>query len=99
MTDSDLLHALRDCYDPILRRNIVELKRVQSATLVPDNEAPGAGIPGVPQRFIARLVLLAPGADDAANAQFQAQVENRLLGIEAISRVEITLLPALFPIL
>lgn len=99
MTDADLIDALRDCYDPLLRRNIVDLKRVEAATLVPDDDAPGAGIVGVPQRYIAHLRLVAPSADEAANAQFRAMVENRLLGLEAISRVEITLLPALFPIL
>jgi hypothetical protein len=37
--------------------------------------------------------------DEAANSQLSAQIENRLLGLEAISRVTVTLLPALFPIL
>ena len=99
MTESDLLHALRDCYDPVLRRNIVELKRVQAATLTPDLDAPRSGIAGVPPRYVARISVLAPGSDEAANAQFTAQIENRLLGLETITRVEITLLPALFPIL
>jgi len=94
MTDADLLAALRDCYDPLLRRNIVELGLVRSAHLTPDSDAPGQ-IP----RLIAHIQLTAPTSDETANAQLTAQVENRLLGLESISHVQIKLLPALFPIL
>ena len=99
MTDADLLTLLRDCYEPVLRRNIVDAGLLRSATLLPDDEAPGAGVSGVPPRFHAHITLFAPGNDDAANAQLAAQIENRLLGIASISRVTLTLLPALFPIL
>ena len=94
MTDPDLLAALRDCYDPLLRRNIVDLNLVRSAHLTPDLEAPGP-IP----RFTAHIQLTAPTTDEAANAQLQAQIENRLMGLEPISTVQITLLPPLFSIL
>ena len=94
MTDADLLAALRDCYDSLLRRNIVDLNLVRSAHLTPDPEAPGP-IP----RFIAHIQLTAPTADEAANTQLTAQIENRLLGIESISCTNITLLPPLFAIL
>jgi metal-sulfur cluster biosynthetic enzyme len=99
MTDADLLAALRDCYHPVLRRNIVDLDLVRSASLAPDSNAPGANVPGVPQKFIAHLTLTAPTSDDTANAHFVAQIENRLLSLPSISRVDLTLLPALFPIL
>ena len=99
MTDADLLAALCDCYHPVLRRNIVDLDLVRSATLTPDFDAPGANSPGVPRKFIAHLTLTSPTSDETANAHFRAQVENRLLGLPTISRVELTLLPALFPIL
>jgi hypothetical protein len=98
MTDADLLHALRDCYTAT-RRNIVEAGLVRTAHLTPDPEAPGTNIPGVPPRFLATITLHAPATDDATNAQLLAQIENRLLGLESISRVHLTLLPALFPIL
>jgi len=98
MHDADLLTLLRDCYLPT-RRNIVDAALVRSATLTPDADAPGATIPGVPTRYLATISLYAPGTDEAANAQLLALIENRLLGVEAISRVHITLLPALFPIL
>jgi metal-sulfur cluster biosynthetic enzyme len=99
VTPDDLTSALRDCYDPLLRRNIVELNLVRSATLTRDEEAPGATIPGVPPRYIAQIRLIAPGTNDDANAQLVAQIENRLAGLPAISRSTIELLAPAFPIL
>lgn len=93
----DLLHLLRDCYAN--QRNIVDAGLIQSATLTPDPDAPGTSIPGLPPRHLARITLHAPGSDETANLQLVAQIENRLLGLPSISRVEVTLLPALFPIL
>jgi hypothetical protein len=105
MTDADLLHLLRDCYAPA-GPNIVAAGLVRCATLTPDPDAPGTAIPDLPPRFIAHIALHAidtsgssGDATDSANAQLRAQIENRLLGLPAISRVEVTLLPALFPIL
>jgi metal-sulfur cluster biosynthetic enzyme len=99
VTHADLLASLRDCYDPLLRRNIVELNLVRSATLTRDEEAPGATIPGVPPRYIVHIQLMAPGTDDAANAQLVAQIENRLAGLPAVSRSTVELLAPAFPIL
>jgi hypothetical protein len=98
----DLHDLLRDCYTQSPGQagpNIVAAGLVRSATLTPDPDAPGSTIPGLPPRHIAHITLHAPTSDDAANAQLVAQIENRLLGLPTISRVEVTLLPALFPIL
>ncbi len=100
MTEADLIRALRDCYEPgPARRNLVDAGLINSATLTLDTDAPGHNIPGVHPRYLASIRLFAPGADEAANAQLLAQIENRLLGIPTISRVSLTLLPTLFPIL
>ena len=99
MTDADLVNALRDCYDTLQPRNIVDLGLVQSASLTTDYQAPGANIRGVPPRYIAHITLRAPSSDDTRNAQLRAQIENRLAGLPEISRTEIDMLPALFPIL
>ncbi|MDE1154911.1 MAG: DUF59 domain-containing protein [Acidobacteriaceae bacterium] len=81
------------------RRNLVEASLVRSAVLVRDLDAPGQGIVGVPEKFIARVRIQAPSSDEALTAQMAAQIENRLAGIEAISRTELELLPPLFPML
>jgi metal-sulfur cluster biosynthetic enzyme len=99
MTDADLVNALRDCYDTPQQGNIVDVGLVQSATLTDDTEAPGANVRGVPPRYIAQIKLRAPGSDDIRNAQLRAQIANRLAGLPEISRTEIQMLPALFPIL
>ncbi|HTV08815.1 MAG TPA: hypothetical protein VMD97_07215 [Candidatus Aquilonibacter sp.] len=99
MTHDDLLRALRDCYDTVQQRNIMDLGLVQSATFTRDDDAPGANVRGIAPRFIAHITLRAPSNDEARNAQLRAQIENRLAGLPQISRTEIELLPALFPIL
>jgi metal-sulfur cluster biosynthetic enzyme len=95
VTDVDLREALRDCYDSRFRRNIVDMNLVRSATLRLDPESPRYAAP----RSVAHIHLTAPSTDEAATSQLVAQIENRLLGLEAISRVEIHLEPALFAIL
>lgn len=99
MTDADLFNALRDCYDTLQQRNIVDLGLVQSARLTRDTAAPGASVRGLPPRYIAHVTLRAPSSDDTRNAQLRAQIENRLAGLPEISHTEIEMLPALFPIL
>ncbi len=98
-TEGNLREALGSCYVPALRRDVVAAGLVRSAAVELDRTAPGAGIVGVPTRYVARVVLVAPGSDDAINAHLQAAVENILLGLPTISRAEVTVLPALFPIL
>ena len=99
MTDVDLVNALRDCYDTLQQRNIVELGLVQHATLEIDRDAPGANVRDVPTRYVAHITLRAPSSDDVRNAQLRAQIENRLAGLPEITRTEVEMLPALFPIL
>jgi len=99
ITNADLVNALRDCYDTLQQRNIVDLGLVQAAKLTRDTAAPGSSVRGVPPRYIARIKLRAPSSDDTRNAQLRAQIENRLAGLSEISRTEIEMLPALFPIL
>jgi metal-sulfur cluster biosynthetic enzyme len=96
LTESDILLALRDCYDPVLPCNIVELGLIRSIAITPDLEAPGANIPGVPQKHIVEIKIIPTQTEEAANAQLlaqlQAQIINRLAGIEAISHTTVTLL-------
>lgn len=91
-TEQTIQAALRDCYDPTLPCNIVDLGIVESLTLTPDPEAPGATIPGVPQKFRVTITLTPTTQDEAANAQLTAQIQNRLAGLESILHTEVILL-------
>jgi metal-sulfur cluster biosynthetic enzyme len=84
--------ALRDCYDPTLPCNIVDLGLVEAITLTPDPEAPGATVPGVPRKFRVTITLTPTTQDEAANAQLIAQIQNRLAGLETILHTEVTVL-------
>jgi metal-sulfur cluster biosynthetic enzyme len=92
LTESDILTALRDCYDPVLPCNIVDLGLVSSITITSDLEAPGAHILGVPQKHRIHIEITPTQTGEASEAQLTAQIANRLAGIEAVSHTEITLL-------
>jgi metal-sulfur cluster biosynthetic enzyme len=94
LTESDILQALRDCYDPVLPCNIVDLGVIRSITITPDPHAPGANIPNVPQKHTIQISLTPTQTDDSANAQLSAQISNRLAGLETVSRTTITLIDA-----
>jgi metal-sulfur cluster biosynthetic enzyme len=82
LTESNILEALRDCFDPTLPCNIVDLGLVRSLQIAPDPEAPGAGIPGVPQKHLIQIELALTNPTDEAAAQLTAQIRNRLAGLE-----------------
>jgi metal-sulfur cluster biosynthetic enzyme len=92
LTEATIREALRDCYDPELACNIVDLGLVYAIHLAPDPDAPGAGIPGVPSRHrvTISLGLASPESLEAA-AQLTAQIQNRLAAFETISRTEVNL--------
>ena len=98
-TEEDLRRALRDCFVPLQRRDVVAAGLVRSASVELDPDAPGAGIAGVAPRFLARVVLWSPSAEETAGTQLRALVENRLLGLREISRAEVSVVAPLFPIL
>ena len=82
LTESAILTALRDCYDPNLPCNIVDLGLVRSVSVAADPDAPGAGIPGVPQKHRIRVEFCLTNPTEEAEAQLAAQIRNRLAGIE-----------------
>ncbi|MCU1320246.1 MAG: hypothetical protein JWP98_1764 [Edaphobacter sp.] len=92
LTESDILMALRDCYDPEIPCNIVDLGLIQTITLRPDVEAPGTGIAGVPQKHRIEITLTPTNPTEASEAHLRAQIANRLAGLEAVSQTTITIL-------
>jgi metal-sulfur cluster biosynthetic enzyme len=92
LTEADIRAALRDCYDPEISCNIVDLGLVHSIAVMPDPEAPGAGIPGVPPRHRVSIALTLTSIIDPEDTALIAQIQNRLAAFETISRTEVTLL-------
>ena len=89
LSASAIRDALHDCYDPALPCNIVDLGLVRSLQVQPDLNAPGAGIPGVPERVHVHLAVTSTSPTDDSIAQLSAQIRNRLAGLEAVSRTDI----------
>ena len=89
LTEDAIRAALRDCYDPELQCNIVDLGLIYGVTMTLDRDAPGAGIAGVPARYrvAIQLTLTTPGCE--AQGQIVAQIENRLAAFESISKTEV----------
>jgi metal-sulfur cluster biosynthetic enzyme len=92
LTESDILKALRDCYDPVLPCNIVDLGLIHSLNITRDLDAPGTDIPGVPQKHIIEIALTPTQTDESSQAQLTAQITHRLAGLETVSRTTVTLL-------
>ena len=96
LTEADIRAALRDCYDAEIACNIVDLGLVHSIALIPDPDAPGANIPGVPPRHrvtIALTLSQIANPSESEDTPLIAQIQNRLAAFETISRTEVTLLP------
>ncbi|HWG16485.1 MAG TPA: hypothetical protein VN678_01395 [Acidobacteriaceae bacterium] len=93
LTEAVIVAALHDCYHPELGENLVDLGTVQNIALAPDPAAPGAGIPGVPQRQRVLINLVPPPvANEATNSQIAAIVCNRLAAFETVSSTEVVFL-------
>jgi len=93
LTPAAIRDALRDCYHPELSLNLVDLGAIADITLTPDSSAPGAGIPGVPQRHRVRIALTSPPtAHEATNSQIAAIIRNRLAAFEQIGAADVVLL-------
>ncbi len=92
-SEDQVREALRDCYDtanpygqPV---NIVDLGLVETISLALDEDAPGAGIPGVAPRYKLRVTLVPCTADEDSQTILGAQIINRLAGIPELSGAEI----------
>jgi metal-sulfur cluster biosynthetic enzyme len=91
LTEEDVRAALRDCYDPEVPCNIVDLGLVYRVGVTPDPDAPGAGIVGVPPRHRVRIELTLTSKGCPAHTQIIAQIEGRLSAFETISATTVDL--------
>jgi metal-sulfur cluster biosynthetic enzyme len=94
LTEAEVLAALRDCYDPEIRCNVVDLGLIRSVAIERDLDAPGTGIAGVPQKHIVTISLILTNPGETAEAQTRAQIVNRLAGLESVGRTTVTILDA-----
>ena len=97
LTAEDVRIALRDCFDPTLKLNVGALGLIESVEVTADPDAPGAGIPGVPQKKIVSIHLYRPTEDETSTAMLTELIRNRLFGFEETGSVEIELLDGWSP--
>jgi metal-sulfur cluster biosynthetic enzyme len=94
ITETDVLSALKDCYDPEVPVNIVDLGLIYGVKLQPDENS----TPAFPRQSVAiEMTLTTPHCP--AHTMMVEQVRNRLAGIPEISHTEVNLvwLPAWGP--
>ncbi|HTW62820.1 MAG TPA: iron-sulfur cluster assembly protein [Terracidiphilus sp.] len=86
LTEPDILAALRDCFDPELKLNLVDLGLIYKIEMSPDPDS----TPKWPrQRVKITMTLTTPQCP--ASGLMVEQVENRLAGIRDIGKVEVEL--------
>ena len=86
LAEADILAALRDCYDPEVKLNLVDLGLIYAVATSPDPDS----TPAWPrQRVKVTMTLTVPNCPAAG--LIIEQVHNRLAGIPDISKVEVEL--------
>jgi len=86
LTEEEIRTALKDCFDPEVPVNIVDLGLVYRIAVTPDPDAPGM----MPKhRVEIDITMTSPGCP--AHAQIIGQVQNRLAGVQGISETKVNL--------
>jgi metal-sulfur cluster biosynthetic enzyme len=86
LTEDDVLQALRDCYDPEIPVNIVDLGLIYRVTLTPDANSKRA-FPR--QRVQVVMTMTSPGCP--SHVMIMETVRNRLAGVPEISEAVVNL--------
>ncbi len=86
LNEEDVMQALRDCYDPEIPVNIVDLGLIYKVTLAPDPNAKRA-FPR--QRVEVEMTMTSRGCP--SHLTIMEQVRNRLAGIPEISDTQVNL--------
>jgi metal-sulfur cluster biosynthetic enzyme len=86
LSEADVLNALRDCYDPELPVNIVDLGLIYRVMVTPDARSKRA----FPRQCVAvEMTMTSRGCP--SHVQIMEQVRNRLAGIPEISETKVDL--------
>jgi metal-sulfur cluster biosynthetic enzyme len=86
LNEEDVMQALRDCYDPEIPVNIVDLGLIYRVTLAPDPNSKRA-FPR--QRVEVEMTMTSRGCP--SHLTIMEQVRNRLAGIPEISDTQVNL--------
>ena len=86
IAEEDVLLALRDCYDPELPVNIVDLGLVYAVKVTPDPNSR----PAFPRQLVEiDMTMTSPGCP--SHATIMEHVRNRLAGVPEISKTVVNL--------
>src|ERR1700692_3757786 len=83
LTEADILTALRDCFDPEVKLNLVDLGLIYGVETRPDPDS----APAWPRQWV-KVTMTLTTQQCPANGLIVEQVSNRLAGIQDISTVE-----------
>ena len=86
LTGADILTALRDCFDPEVKLNLVDLGLIYDVSTEPDASA----APAFPRQRVKVTMTLTTPQCPASGLIFE-QVHNRLASIPQVSKVEVDL--------
>ena len=86
LAESDILQALRDCYDPEVKLNLVDLGLIYEIETGPDPDS----TPAWPRQWV-KVTLSLTTPHCPVSGLILEQVHNRLAGIQDISKVELNL--------
>jgi metal-sulfur cluster biosynthetic enzyme len=86
LTEPDIRTALRDCFDPELKLNLVDLGLIYKIEIGPDPHS----TPKWPRQRVKIIMTLTTPQCPASGLIFE-QVHNRLAGIRDVGKVEVEL--------
>jgi metal-sulfur cluster biosynthetic enzyme len=86
LIEADILAALRDCFDPEVKINLVDLGLIYKIELERDPDS----APKWPRQQV-RVTMTLANPDSPANGMIVEQVQNRLASLQEISRAELNL--------
>jgi metal-sulfur cluster biosynthetic enzyme len=86
LSEAEIWNALRDCFDPEVKLNLVDLGLIYSVATGSDADS----TPAWPRQWVKVTMTLTTPQCPASGLIFE-QVNNRLAGIPDISKVEVNL--------
>ncbi len=86
LSEAEILTALRECFDPEVKLNLVDLGLIYGLETGPDPDS----TPAWPRQWVKVTMTLTTPKCPASGLIFE-QVHHRLAGLRAISKVEVNL--------